>query len=306
MKLHSLLTLIFSVDVNGQCFPVDPSSSSWLYPLDITGGVQYRVRVRAVNAAGEGPYSTAATFRLPAPPPAPPVLEMVECQAHSIKIRWQYAPTEAAVEHELAMVAPGKKARVVTAYKGPALQFRASRLQHCQLYRFRVRGFNESGWGPFSAELQAYTLPEPLTAAPLPSAAVQGDEALLRFENNHERVLEMRCLSHATVVLVDGTAVEIGPAFTAALQGTASTVTLRGLPTWPIEVRVCCVRGGQHGPFSDSLSIQASLMAPAPKQEAQVDIQVQREEPRNRNLLLFAAVGAAVVAVVVAMMARLL
>ncbi|XP_065312639.1 uncharacterized protein LOC135922148 isoform X2 [Gordionus sp. m RMFG-2023] len=120
----------------------------------------YRIRIQAINAVGTGPFSGPINFTTPPDIPSKqPVIKPCSSSLvgyNFVKVRWEYP--ELAKEtiicpdtltYELEMADYRKCFNCV--YVGDALSCKVTKLHENSVYDFRVRSFNESGYGPFSS-----------------------------------------------------------------------------------------------------------------------------------------------------------
>ena len=249
------------MDVNGELFDAAADATEWVYPLHVAGGVAYRVRIRACNSVGPGPFSAAAALRLPPPPPPPPTLRLIEATSTALRLAWTYEAGVTAVMTELVLV--GGRGRPAVLYKGAASQFRATKLRAGHAYELQARGFNESGWGALSSALACRTPDAPLAAPPQPTVAVRGTSATVSFPSEASMWrLDLRCRTGSAQVLVQGQPVQLGAEFATAYQGREASIALAELPVVPLELRLCRVRGDEIGPPSAATLFSAEPVAP--------------------------------------------
>jgi len=137
----------------------------------LVAGALYQAKVQAVNCVGAGDYSDPFIFSSEAGSPSAPKMPVVsQVDTDSIGISWENPAHDngAAVEDfvlemqetsaTIGMEATGAAKNVWRViYKGSFLSFQVGGLEPGGLYRFRVRGRNAAGDGPFSPPVLAST-----------------------------------------------------------------------------------------------------------------------------------------------------
>ncbi|CAM4921556.1 unnamed protein product [Rotaria socialis] len=131
----------------------------------------YRIRIRAVNTIGQGPFSSTAKCHTKPLPPDAPQLECVVATYNSIKLKWN------TVNHVISTVVNNTEmttsARVITyiiemdgkdgnfnsIYIGNASSHKINKLQENTSYHFRICAKNDTGPGPWS-EIHTFTTPK--------------------------------------------------------------------------------------------------------------------------------------------------
>ncbi|XP_048839383.1 fibronectin type-III domain-containing protein 3A-like [Brienomyrus brachyistius] len=99
----------------------------------------YALRIRALNEAGEGPFSDVYTFTTPLSPPGPLKAPRIDClDDHSCDVSWDPVPPMKgdSIIYTLQCMMGNMAFKQV--YKGSAASFRLSGLQQNTEYRFRV------------------------------------------------------------------------------------------------------------------------------------------------------------------------
>ena len=156
------------------------------FPAVLRPGFEYQFKVRAVNAAGEGPLSTASVPLLAAEvPQAPRRLRLVSRSATALEIRWDppsdtggvqllgysvyVAVGDAAYQQVVAAASTSDPTKLTHIHTGTALTSGAA-------YRFRVAARNVIGESPEAQLKTALTLEgdsyDYVLAADLPEAPV--------------------------------------------------------------------------------------------------------------------------------------
>lgn len=128
--------------------------------LDLTPHTTYKVRVRAVNSVGSGPYSPAVRASTLPLPPSPPPLSCVNIGHNYLKLKWGEGKNPTFTEYFVYMCSPHSKDNEddededefvgTLAYQGFNHTCKVNRLQEQTTYRFRISASNETGRGPLS------------------------------------------------------------------------------------------------------------------------------------------------------------
>lgn len=115
---------------------------------ELTAETAYRVRVQAVNAVGEGPFSEPLKVVTLKSPPNPPQMECIAASHNSLKLRWGEGRNTDFTYYTLEMA--NKTKSFVPVYHGTGLSHKINRLQENTSYQFRICASSESGQGPYS------------------------------------------------------------------------------------------------------------------------------------------------------------
>ncbi|PAA61868.1 hypothetical protein BOX15_Mlig031414g1 [Macrostomum lignano] len=118
---------------------------------DLQPDTQYKVRVRACNAVGPGPYSAPLRVVTGSLPPNPPRIECVHNQATSLKLRWGDGRNADLLQYQIEMAASSVDSGWQVVYQGSSHSTRLTRLAELTDYHFRIRATNEAGSGPYSS-----------------------------------------------------------------------------------------------------------------------------------------------------------
>jgi titin len=118
----------------------------------------YFARVKAVNGAGEGPWSEMMGFTtLPSPPfNAPEGMEVMEITSHSLTLHWTPTPDAAAYEVGFGTDPQVAHAQIQSA---DTCSCKLAGLKPATTYTLRVRKINRGGTGPWSQSRTATTQP---------------------------------------------------------------------------------------------------------------------------------------------------
>ena len=113
----------------------------------LSNGQEYTFMVRAVNAKGEGQFSSSSAPEHPLRPPDAPAAPVGERGDKTINVRWSPPGNggDPIIEYEVQILSTG----AVNTTTGTSLQW--SNLPNGQPQQFRVRARNRGGWGTQSA-----------------------------------------------------------------------------------------------------------------------------------------------------------
>ncbi|XP_076148191.1 fibronectin type-III domain-containing protein 3A-like [Alosa pseudoharengus] len=217
----------------------------------------YRVRVRALNSIGAGPYSCPLRVRTPPLPPDPPSLECTVCSPHTLKLRWGEGPTRTptprGTHYCLHMQTGGD--RLVCVYSGSSHSFKLQRLSEATEYQFSIQAVSSAGRGPLSPLYSFSTTRSPPPQLKAPKIEpVQWNMYSVTWETLQPMKGDPMLY---TLQLMRGKEVE------RLYRGAATSYTWQGVPTsadW--RVRVCAGRrrpeGGElWGPYSPGTALPA-------------------------------------------------
>ena len=111
-------------------------------------GRHYRVRVRASNICGWGPWSEPLPCTTAPGVPGPPPMLAAKAVGTSVRAAWEAAEDNGAIvlayELEMASVCDG---RFATVFRGESLSHRVQQLDVSAAYHFRVRAENAGEYG---------------------------------------------------------------------------------------------------------------------------------------------------------------
>ncbi|CAF0733122.1 unnamed protein product [Rotaria sordida] len=140
------------------------------YTIDeVLPDTTYRIRIRAVNTIGPGPYSSIVKCQTKSLPPDPPRLECIAVTCNSIKLKWSNGTVNHALSSsssESSTITPrsisyiiemeGKDGNFNCIYTGTTYSHKINKLQENTQYNFRICAKNDSGAGPWS-EIYTFT-----------------------------------------------------------------------------------------------------------------------------------------------------
>ncbi|XP_022188761.2 fibronectin type-III domain-containing protein 3A isoform X2 [Nilaparvata lugens] len=161
---HGMPITHYTVDVAEQQLTAQQTSCDI---LDLTPNTTYKVRVRAVNSVGSGPYSPALRASTLPLPPSPPPLTCVNFGHNYLKLKWGEGKNPTFTEYFVYMCSPHSKDNEddedadefvgTLAYQGFNQTCKVNRLQEQTTYRFRISASNETGRGPLSSAYEFTT-----------------------------------------------------------------------------------------------------------------------------------------------------
>ncbi|XP_031413912.1 fibronectin type-III domain-containing protein 3A-like, partial [Clupea harengus] len=141
----------YNIDL-GEQLPLSVGRTSHHVLENLQPNSTLRLRVRALNSIGAGPYSNPLRLRTPPLPPAPPSLECTVCSPHTLKLRWGEGPTRTptpkGTHYCLHMQTGGD--RLVCVYSGSSHSFKLQRLSEATEYNFSIQAVSSAGRGPLS------------------------------------------------------------------------------------------------------------------------------------------------------------
>ncbi|XP_018899545.1 fibronectin type-III domain-containing protein 3A isoform X2 [Bemisia tabaci] len=160
----------YTVDVSPLREPWDTPDTECVVD-DLTPATSFKVRVRAVNKLGAGPWSPILkTATLPLPP-SPPLLKCVHPAHNYLKLKWSCEPSTTRstnqMKYTLVMQNPQRPDVDIEVYSGPKDSYKVSRLQEQTTYKFAISAANDAGQGPLSSYYSFSTStapPSPLKA----------------------------------------------------------------------------------------------------------------------------------------------
>ena len=138
----------------------------------LTNGQEYTFMVRAVNAKGEGQFSSSSAPEHPLRQPDGPAAPVGQRGDKFINVTWTPPGNggDPVIDYEVQLLSTG----AVATATGTALRW--SNLPNGQAQQFQVRARNRGGWGPFSAA-SAPVIPCGVPDAPGSVSAEHGDTA---------------------------------------------------------------------------------------------------------------------------------
>jgi predicted phage tail protein len=157
-----------------------PSGSTSLVVTGLTNGTAYTFQVRAVNAGGPGPLSTASAAVTPVAPVAPvapsaPTAVSAVRGDGSATVTWTDGANGGSpiTGYQVQTLRNGGLVKTDTLAAGPQTSTVITGLANGTTYTFRVRAVNAIGLGVLSAATNAVT-PATVPAAPGIGTAVSG------------------------------------------------------------------------------------------------------------------------------------
>ncbi|XP_031413913.1 LOW QUALITY PROTEIN: fibronectin type-III domain-containing protein 3A-like [Clupea harengus] len=249
----------YNIDL-GEQLPLSVGRTSHHVLENLQPNSTLRLRVRALNSIGAGPYSNPLRLRTPPLPPAPPSLECTVCSPHTLKLRWGEGPTRTptpkGTHYCLHMQTGGD--RLVCVYSGSSHSFKLQRLSEATEYNFSIQAVSSAGRGPLSPRYSFSTtrsLPPQLKAPKI--ELVQWNMYSVTWETLQP--MKGDPISY-TLQLMRGKEVE------QLYRGAATSYTWQGVPAgadW--RMRVCGGRrrpeGGElWGPYSPGTALPPPTM----------------------------------------------
>lgn len=180
----------------------------------LENGVEYTFDVRAVNAKGEGDWSTQSASEHPLTAPSAPGTPAGQRGDGYIDVAWQPGGNggDAITQYEVQIVSSGATASTT------GTTFRWANLPNGEPQQFQVRALNRGGWGPFSSSSTPVT-PCGNPTAPTNVQAQRGDtQATVTWAAADARGC---AISNYQVTSSGGQSVSVG--------GGATTATVPGL-----------------------------------------------------------------------------
>ncbi|XP_033098963.1 fibronectin type-III domain-containing protein 3A-like isoform X2 [Anneissia japonica] len=265
---------------------------------DLEPDTKYRIRIRAVNDIGEGPFSTLLKAQTLPLPPDPPKLECVLYGHQSLKLKWGDNSRPSLENNQYSLEMEDKRGRFGPVYSGPNMNYKVSKLTEQTEYRFRIYSSNDSGDGPYSEVYKFATgkappgtmkSPKVINITPVSCevqwqeiSPLQEDKIYYHLENDYTKVY----------------------------QGPDTKFTLINLtPNTEYRVRVCAVRLPADdsteliGPFSPGTTFTTS---PQPTGSYNADIkdveESQRQPMPDELMILIFVVVLVVCAIILALL----
>ena len=169
---------------NGTWTTVDPATSGALEHTieNLTNGTAYEVEVRAVNGAGDGPWSDTATG-IPATLPGKPAITAVTPRDAALKLEWSAPSNDGGstiTRYDIGYRKVGDVGWVIVGYDwqtGKALSTTIDGLTNGDAYQVTIRAHNGQGDGPWSVTESGTPSKSPPDAPGQPVIAA-GDERL--------------------------------------------------------------------------------------------------------------------------------
>jgi len=134
---------------------------------EILPDTTYRIRVRAINSMGQGPFSSTVKCQTKSLPPDVPLLECVVATSNSIKLKWTNVNHSSPSLHHTTeqtmarlilynVEMQNKDGNFQNIYAGNLSSHKINKLQENTTYRFRICAKNDAGLGPWS-DVYAFT-----------------------------------------------------------------------------------------------------------------------------------------------------
>ncbi|CAF1539479.1 unnamed protein product [Adineta ricciae] len=152
------------------------------YTIDeVLPDTSYRIRIRAVNNIGQGPYSSTVKCQTKCLPPDAPQLECAVATYNSLKLKWnpikhttptttnnnEQAPSIRMISYSIEMEA--KDGTFNSIYTGNTSSHKISKLQENTSYHFRICAKNDTADGPWSEVYTFSTTKAPPNALKAPN-----------------------------------------------------------------------------------------------------------------------------------------
>lgn len=122
----------------------------------------YKVRIQAVNAVGNSPFSHPIQFYTKELPPNPPTLSSSSVSHQSIKLKWGDSSLKkslAILQYNLQI--QNKSGSFSSVYSGTGTSYTINKLQELTPYCCRIRSKNDAGEGEFSKVKILHTKAQP-------------------------------------------------------------------------------------------------------------------------------------------------
>lgn len=150
-RCHGAEITGYDVDV-GEQHPLSVGRVNQHILENLQPNTTYRVKVRALNSIGAGPYGPSLRLRTSPLPPEPPSLECTLFSPHSLKLRWglgpSRTPTPRGTHYCLHMQTADD--RSVCVYSGSSHSFKLQRLNEGTEYHFSIQAVSSAGRGAHS------------------------------------------------------------------------------------------------------------------------------------------------------------
>lgn len=232
---------------------------------DLCPQSNYKVRVRAENAEGSGPFSTYQRATTISSPPPPPVLECLLSQVSALKLRWSSLAvptpslsasnvvatpaTESSIRYQLDM-SRSLDSGWQNVYSGSCNTYKVQKLLENTEYFFRIRAANNAGSGEWSTPYRLTTAKAP---PPYPRtlrvADVSNNGALVDWSPVKIATADDTVLYVLQMLNVTGNELEYKQVY----RGSATTYCLHDLsPGTEYLLRVCALRFCAVSPISSS------------------------------------------------------
>jgi len=249
--------------------PKLPPLSYFMQIPDLRSGQEYRVRVRALNTCGWGPWTDAVLGSTAPDVPGPPESPTVSFRSGtSLRISWEVPSKEngAAIESYEVQMAQ-EPSDFATIFSGAETSCKAFPLNFNTSYTFRVRAINEVGAGMWSGSTRVTTsLAPPLEPRNLTATSSQRDcgSVILAWDPPKQDSGH----AHCTAFEIEATAKRLGPRAATSdtkpviikqtCSGKVSEHRMTGLrlgAEYSIRMRGIGLDGAGHGPWSTHATV---------------------------------------------------
>ncbi|KAE8744685.1 hypothetical protein FOCC_FOCC008688, partial [Frankliniella occidentalis] len=220
---------------------------------------QYRIRVRAVNAVGTGPYSQSYKCTTKPLPPSPPNVECVTVGHNHLKLKWGDGRNPDFTQYILEMENPRSNVdQFQTVYQGTNHTYKVNRLQELTVYRFRIAASSDAGQGDFSEIYEFSTCIAPPSSVKAPKAIeIQQRSCVVEW-------LPCRPLPNDPVVYQLQLSRLRDQDYKVVYRGSDTKTTLEDLePGAEYDIRVTPIRCTSNGDLCGASSPASSFSLPA-------------------------------------------
>lgn len=163
----------YDIQIGGGTSAIQRIGAVTQYRWDgLTNGQEYTFQVRAVNANGEGQFSSPSAPEHPLREPDAPAAPVGERGDKTITVNWSAPPNggDPIIDYEVRIMSSGATNRTT----GTSLRW--ANLPNGEPQQFQVRARNRGGWSPWSAS-SAAVIPCGVPDAPSGVGATRGDRS---------------------------------------------------------------------------------------------------------------------------------
>lgn len=198
---------------------------------------KFKVRVKAANAVGLGPFSLSTTQSTGAVPPQPPQLDLAAVTHNAIKVKWIVGKGSDIIETKVQVRNKYLIFDEIHSGAGKS-EARATKLDPNKLHEFRICAANTAGWGPFGPPAYFRTTQAPLEQmAPVVVSQTEEGTVILGWEAPSAGIvadLQFRCVNRKSFVgdapaNFNGAVLAIDANFMAVYSGSANRIVVSGL-----------------------------------------------------------------------------
>lgn len=243
----------------------------------------YKVRVQAVNAIGEGPFSATLKVTTLKFPPSPPKLQCIGVGHNYLKLKWGDGKNNDYTQYCVEVMNPRYK-EFQCVYKGTAFTCKVNKLQEMTAYKFRINASNDVGCGEYSAEYEFKTNISPPSILKLPKVTdIEDGCCTLEWAPGKN--------SFSDPLLYEVQLCENNESFNRVYCGPETKCQLKNLnEDVRYGVRVCSIRvaatGELEGPFSSIVNFTVPSKKPMPELKlAAATAQTSIPAHKNRTVL---------------------